>query len=83
MAITKTTARSRDALNVVGDQLDAQPVSTGRTRVSVTNAAGAMTVTSYVFDAKTLLDAIAAQTAGVAGPARTITRNANGTLTIA
>jgi hypothetical protein len=39
-------------------------------------------VTSYAFNAKALLDAIAAQTAGVAGPARTITRNANGTLTI-
>lgn len=62
--------------------VNAADVGVRRTLVVSAGADGAITSTVYALDAKALLDAIAAQTAGVAGPARTITRNANTTLTI-
>jgi len=83
MPVMKVGGDERDTLISIRDTVVSQAVSTGRSFVNVTDAAGNGTVTSYAFNAKALLDSIAAQTAGVAGTARTITRNANGTLTIA
>lgn len=82
MSILRANARTRDALRVVAPLIESQPVSTGKSVAIVTSSRGVPTVTNYNLNAKALLDAIAAQTVGVAGPARTITRAADGTLTI-
>lgn len=80
-AIARKRAR-RETEAVAATAVAAADVGVRRTIVVSADSSGAVTSTTYPLDAKALLDAIAAQTAGVAGPARTITKNANTTLTI-
>jgi hypothetical protein len=80
-AIARKRAR-RETEAVATAAVVAADVGVRRTIVVSSDASGAITSTTYALDAKALLDSILAQTVGVPAAARTITKNANTTLTI-
>jgi hypothetical protein len=73
----------REARSAIESAINGSQVGVYRTITITADSNGAITSSVHDLQAEALLDAIDAQTAGVAGPARTITKNADTSLTIA